>query len=137
MPSGTVQAIGQSQSGKPQVTIDGQKYSTGKTDITNLQVGDKIEFESNSSVYNGRTVWFLNSFKLLEAALKYPPKSNGTLTPPSSGITEGERAAISNWVAHAIQAGLIKDRADLGMWAVAAKNALRKAAEPTFDEDIP
>ena len=150
MPSGIVMAVGKSRTGKPTVTIDTQIYSASKVDLSGLGIGDKIEFDSASSVYNGATVWFLNQYKVLVKAsgpgpavspanphISVPAPSSSPLAPPQAGLTEGERTTISNWVAHAIQAGLVKDRADLGLWAIASKEALRLAAKPTFEEDIP
>jgi len=150
MPQGVITAIGKSRTGKPTVTIDGQIYSASKVDISNLVVGDKLEFESNSSVYNGATVWFLNAFKLTQAAVKYPlvsPSGSGGIAAPApnsaplavppAGLSEGERAFVSNMCAHAIDKGLITDQATLGMWAVWAKNAIREAAKPTFETEIP
>jgi hypothetical protein len=150
MPSGIVMAVGKSRTGKPTVTIDNQIYSASKVDLSGLGIGDKIEFDSASSVYNGATVWFLNGYKTLvkapgpgpavtpsSAAIAVRAPSKAPLAAPIEGLTEAERITISNWVAHAIQAGLVKDRADLGAWAIACKEALRLAAKPTFEEDIP
>jgi hypothetical protein len=156
MPSGIVQSVGKSRTGKPTVTIDGQIYSASKVDLSGMGIGDKIEFESASSVYNGATVWFLNAYKILIAAssmgpgpavtpnrIAVPAPSSATLAtplaPPQAGLTEPERLTISNWVAAV--AGRpdspIKDPVDLIAWAGAAKSALRKAAEADWETDIP
>lgn len=138
MNEGTVQALGKSRTGKPTVTINGQIYSASKVDLGTLTVGDRISFDSASSVYNGATVWFLNAWKLLEGAPKYPGAAPllttgsapiASQTAPqglSVSITEGERAAISNWVAHAISAGIIKTPQEISSWVQAAKKALRE-----------
>lgn len=129
MPTGTVGAIGKSKSGKPTVIIDGQTYSASQVDLGNLSAGDRIEFESNSSIYNGNKIWFLNAFKLVQAAPKYQPTTTQPATngaaPVSGGIHDAERPCISNWGAELIKAGVIKDPADLGIWVTAMKNALR------------
>lgn len=137
MPQGTVQAIGKSRSGKPTVTVDGQVYSASQVDLSGMQVGDKIEMDTASSVYNGATVWFLNGYKLVQGAQKYPPSQatpSGISTPiapqAAPGISEGERLTVSNWVAAAIAAGLVKDHADLGIWAHTALEAIRSAGKP-------
>jgi hypothetical protein len=52
-------------------------------------------------------------------------------------VVDAERPAISNWVAAAIQAGLIKDKADLGAWVFAAKEALRADSSFEGDDRIP
>jgi hypothetical protein len=129
MPSGVVQAVGKSRTGKPTVTIDGQIYSASKVDTSKLVSGDKIEFESASSIYNGATVWFLNSFKVVQAALPAPSLPHvvaQNAAPMSSyGVQDAERPCVSNWGAELIKAGLIKDPADLGIWVTAIKNVLR------------
>lgn len=148
MPTGTVTAIGQSSTGKPQVTIDGTKYSAGKTNIQGMQVGDKISYDSNSSNFNGRDIWFLNSWKLLEGASKYPlPNQQATSLPPpaasnrpvgaGSPVLDVERPAISNWVAAAIASGAIKTPADILQWVTDAKHALRVDTSFGTDKDIP
>jgi hypothetical protein len=150
---GTVVSRGQSRNGKPIIVINSghgdQTYYPGKTDIAGLVPGDLIEFESKAFGDKGN-LYGLNKWKLIEGARKYPssmaglpaqptpavlPRENGMTS--TTGITEGERAFISNVVAHAIDAKLIVDPATMGIWAVAAKNAIRKAAETSFEEDIP
>lgn len=130
MPQGTVQAIGTSRSNKPIVTIDGQVYSASKVNLAGMVVGDVIEFDSNSSVYNGATVWFLNSWK--GTGVHKPPsqgvQANAAPTaspPPQGGITEAERIFAYGVVTESIKAGLIKDPEGIEKWVCAAKNALR------------
>ena len=140
MPSGVIQAVGKSRTGKPTVTIDGQIYSAPKVDTSKLTVGDRIEFDFSSSVYNGATIWFLNGFKLLQAALptSVSPTGSGQIAAPSApqqalkGLSEGERLTVSNWVAAAIQAGKVQGPADLISWARGALNAARSAADPDY-----
>lgn len=143
MPTGTVTAIGQSSTGKPQVSIDNQKYSTGKTPLNGLKVGDRINFDSNSSFYNGKEVWFLNGWKIAQDVdTKYPPsqgQSQQNASPAVSTVVPGaiadiERPAISNWVAAAISAGLIKGPDEIYRWVNKAKDALRGIGS---DKDIP
>jgi hypothetical protein len=148
MPSGQVTNIGKTQKGKPVVVIDGKdKYYPGNTDITTLRVGDKISFESAEFAPGA---YGMNEWQLVEGASKYPNtvqqvQANPVNIPPihigvpvntlGAPVQDAERPAISNWIAAAIAAGLIKDSADLGIWVVAAKSALR--ADSTFQTDIP
>jgi hypothetical protein len=152
MPTGTVQAKGLSQTGKAQVTIDGQKYSASRSvpSMENMQIGDRIEFDSNSSVYNGKNVWFLNTWKLLEGAAKYPatpvaapngspqgrPLAQAPAASKDAPVQDAERPAISNWIAAAIQAGFIAKPEQIVDWVNSAKIALRTEGFGT-DRDIP
>jgi hypothetical protein len=151
---GIVMARGQSKNGKPTITIDqgdgkASLYYAGRTDLAGLTAGDKISFTATSFA-DGKLWGIDQGWKLLYGASKYPPVGSGSQAPiavpapstaplaaPVAGLTEAERITISNWVAHAIQAGLVKDRADLGAWAIASKEALRLAAKPTFETEIP
>src|ERR1700752_1775177 len=80
MPSGIVMSVGKSRTGKPTVTIDNQISSASKVDLSGLGIGDKIEFDSASSVYNGATVWFLNGYKVLVKA-----QGSGPWVSPATG----------------------------------------------------
>ena len=153
MPTGIVQGIQRRPGKSPIVNIDGQAYYSGTVDLGNMAIGDKIDFDSASKTYRGEVTWFLNGWKLLTPASRYPPLSTATPAPhppvggTNSGITapepsyaplsEGERLTVSNWVAAAIQAGQIKDRADLGIWAKAACEAIRFAGKPVEPDEIP
>jgi hypothetical protein len=152
MPEGIVQAITKSRTGKPTVMISGQEYYSSNVDTSGLAIGDKISFDSNSSVFRGTTYWYLNGYKVVIAAKdmgpgpllspartaftppSVPPMSptgSGQIAAPSStgsvsyGVHDAERPCISNWGAELIKAGLIKDPADLGIWVTAIKNVLR------------
>jgi hypothetical protein len=139
VPSGIVMNIGKSRSGKPTVTIDTQIYSASSVDLSGLSIGDKVEFDSASSVYNGATVWFLNGYKVLQSAYKEGPSASVKPAghPPVhdngfgeyKGITDAERPFISNCVAHAIAAGVIEEPEQIEKWVSAAKNALRSQDE--------
>lgn len=137
MPQGTVQAIGTSRSNKPIVTIDGQVYSASKVNLAGMVVGDVIEFDSNSSVYNGATVWFLNSWKGTGVHNPTPsptPRGNQNAAPtpsqdPQGGLSEAERIFAYGVVTEAIKAGLIKEPEGIEKWVCAGKNALRSQGE--------
>lgn len=137
MPTGVVEFIGKSRSGKPTVTIGGQIYSASKVDLTGLKVSDFIEFDSASGVFNNATIWFLNAWKPAPASTQ-PPQKIAAPTAPSAahnrtlGVTEGERAFISNCVASAIAAGKIEGPADITSWANGALHAIRGAGNPDY-----
>ena len=132
-----------SKKGTACLEIGGQVYICPKVDIRNVQVGDELDFSGHS--FGDGKMWEMDAFKLLRAYAPTPPSPTGSgqiaapgpLQPPPAGLSEGERAFISNMCAHAIDKGLITDQATLGMWAVWAKNAIREAAMPTFETDIP
>ena len=146
MPDGIVHSITKSKKGTPIVNVSGQDYYAPKVDLSGIGIGDKISFDSNSSDYRGSTYWYLNGYKVLVKAtgpgpLVTPaPQSIAAPTLAQQGLnaplTEGERLTVSNWVAAAIQAGHIKDRADLGIWAKAACEAIRFAGKPVDPNDI-
>jgi hypothetical protein len=129
---GTITFKGLNKNQKMTVHIDGKVYYPGRLDVSGIQVGDKLDFNAVAFGAKG-DLWGLQSWKLLEGASKYPPSTQSPMVnsapAPSQAVSgpviDAERPAISNWVAAAITAGLIKDRADLGLWIVAAKNALR------------
>lgn len=128
---GTVQKRFVSKAGNPMLTIDGQHYVCKDVDVSKLQLGDKLEFEAHS--FGDGKMWSMDKFKLVEAALKYPPPhqqgmvntapiaSNGSMT----GVLDAERPCVSNWGAELIKAGLIKNPGDLQAWIEAIKSALR------------
>lgn len=140
---GTVQEFGNSRNGKPFVIVDGQKYYLGKTDMSLVQVGDRISFESKSFGERG-DLWGINKFA------KLPPTSNGvhavpaqppvqTQTPPAartpSGMSEGERLCVSNWVGQLCSAGTIKSPDELDIWVKASLAAIRGERVPGEDDE--
>jgi hypothetical protein len=141
---GTVTRRGMSQSQKPIIIIDDKTYSAAKVDLGGLVSGDRIEFDANSKVYNGSTIWFINSWKMIQAATKPPEEQKYPATPvphiPSPiasptpathaqnallSVTDVERPCCSNWGAELIRAGVVKEPADLGIWVQAILRSLR------------
>jgi hypothetical protein len=130
---GTITFKGLNKNQKMTVHIDGKVYYPGRLDVSGIQVGDKLDFNAVAFGAKG-DLWGLQSWKLLEGATKYPASStpnpivNSSPAPSQTvtGVMDVERPAISNWIAAAIAAGLIKDRADLGLWIIAARDALRQ-----------
>lgn len=144
---GTVQKRGQSKSGKPTITIDGQLYYAGKTDLAGLMAGDRIQYSATEFGERGG-LWGLDKgWKVLQTAS--PPSQmpgNSAAPAPSpaathakmgSPVIDAERPAISNWVANAITAGLIKTPGDIAQWVQSAKEALRADTSFGTDRDIP
>lgn len=142
---GTVQARGSSKAGKPTITIDGQLYYAGNTDLAGIKAGDRLSFEATAFGTKGN-LWGINKgWKVIGSTEKYSPPfhpqgqpvphtaapapANAAPAPQErpSGITEAERLTISNWVAAAIQAGIIKDPVDMGIWAASACQSIRFA----------
>lgn len=150
---GTITARGQSKNGKATITIDGQLHYAGNTDLAGLTVGDRISY-TQTSFANGRLWGIDKGWKLISAAQKYnppfypqgQPQSPSAAPAPAnaataasekpSGITEGERLTISNWVAAAIQVGIIKDPVDMGIWAASACQAIRFAGTTWPGNDL-
>lgn len=137
MPNGTVQAIGKSRSGKPTVTVDGQVYSASHVNLQGLRIGDRIEMDTASSMYNGSQIWFLKGWKLITAAPKgpLPQKPSQWIDAPSApvspqgGLSEAERIFAYGVVTAAITAKLVIDPQGVEKWVCAAKNALRSQGE--------
>ena len=133
---GTVQKRFTSKKGTPCLEIGGQVYIAPKVDISNVQVGDKLDFQGHS--FGDGKMWELDGFRLTSAAVKYPQQQGTNAAIPGTsvgclpiplGVTEAERLTISNWVAAAIQSGVVKDPADMGIWAHAACEAIRSAGK--------
>ena len=129
---GTVQKRFTSKKGTPCLEIGGQVYIAPKVDISNVQVGDKLEFQGHS--FGDGKMWELDGFRLTSAAIKYPSSQQpqqgiaapSALAVPAVGnMTEAERIFASVVVKGAFEAGLIKDKADLGIWTAHARDVLR------------
>lgn len=155
---GTIQAVGYSKKGAPKFKINNSWYYAGRCKVEGLHVGATIEFESNlfgeQNNLNGLQWWKPaqdnGQAQSQDRSQGYGAKAPGAST---SGVPTGPAPDalilpfISNTVAHAIQAGLIKQPLDLLTWVVGARLALdapppRKApAQDTdpddFDDDIP
>ena len=128
---GTVTKFGTTKNGKQTIYIDEKMYFVGRCDVAGLQPGDLISFEAHAFSDDGK-LWGLDKWGKL-------PNGNGAMVPlarvesrPVHTIPTGSRdepvrtdPAISNWIAHAIQAGLIKDPEDIEKWVSAARNALK------------
>lgn len=131
MTTGTVQEFTRSKKGAPQVKIDGKYYYVGKCNIDGMQVGDRLDFESN--VFGDRgTLYGLQTWKLMQSV----PKTNGAAAP--TAIDGDQLRYASNVVANAIQAGLIKEPKDITKWYWGAMDSMTATDdEPPFNDEIP
>lgn len=139
---GTVQEIGQTQSGKAKVKVDGNWLFPGRTPIDGLRNGMQIEYATSSFMSrDGKPMFGLESWRpVLQQPVPNPaPKFPQGPTPaaPSNGVAHGgpsddaEMRFISNCVGQAIAAGTIKEPGDISIWFQAAQAALRPDA-PEF-----
>jgi hypothetical protein len=134
MPEGTVTHRKVSKKGAPVIVIDGKDYYAGRCEVGNINIGDKISFDSAEFAPG---LYGLQSWKLLASAQKYPTAQQypASVSPTVTGVTghvgftEGERLTISNWVGQAIAAGAIKEPEQIEKWVSAAKNAIRKQSD--------
>lgn len=133
--------IDQSQNGKDRVYFDGKNgwqdaYYVSQG-LRMPAIGDVIEVQTSSKSF-GRDkppTWFLNDWKPARASNggAYPSPSQGAApaaNPPISAPTKGWEVApmnlcafVSNVVANAIQAGLIKEPVDIHRWTKSAYGA--------------
>lgn len=120
---GQVAEIGSTQNGKPWLKIGGKKYFAGRCDVSAVKVGQMIEFEWNEF---GDPHPKYGRSRGLQGWGAVPNGSTNDHAPsPSSALDDQDRPFISNIVAHAIAAGLIKEPEQLEKWAVAAQGAMK------------
>lgn len=128
---GQVQAKEFTKNGKPKLKIGGNWYFAGRCDVSNLNPGQTIEFEwaefGEPNERTGRKPRGLNNWGLINGS--HGPTAGGpvptNVLPHPSSLDDADRPFISNIVAHAIQAGLIKEPEQLDKWALAAQGAMR------------
>lgn len=130
---GTVQEIGTSQKGTPKLKIDGFWYSAGKCDVSSVQPGQTISFVWNEfgEPRNGKKPRGISAWGFMPSNGHAQQPMQGQVYPqtqgvPSSALDDADRPFISNIVAHAIAAGLIKEPEVIEKWAVAAQAAMRR-----------
>lgn len=139
---GTIEVFGQSTNGKPKVKIDGQWYFLGKTDMSSVNVGDRISFESKAFGERG-DLWGINKYAKLPSApngvhaepAQPPVQPRATHNPPN-GMTEGERLCVSNWVGQLCASGTIKSPDEIDIWVKASLAAVRGERQPGEDDGI-
>lgn len=153
MATGTVQAIKRGKS--VVVTISGQDYFPGKTDINGMNLGDAIEFDTSSWTYRGKEYWGINEgWKKINApatrpgtgpyipdpmaphvGIKTTPESSAYQAPiaaPSAPevpqLTQNEQIFCQAVLKSAIEAGLIKTPLEMTDWVIAVRNLCRYQA---------
>lgn len=125
---GQVQAKEFTKNGKPKVKIGGNWYFAGRCDVSTLNPGQSIEFDweefGDPNERTGKKPRGLNNWALLPAGATMNNGANGH-SHRTSPLDDADRPFISNIVAHAIAAGLIKEPEELEKWATAAQGAMK------------
>ena len=99
------------------ITAGGKEYLAKKD--SGITSGMTIEAEVEDSDYNGKSYHWIKKYKTV----------NGSAAPsaaPAAGNGTAWLPFASNTVAHAINAGLIKDPSEVKQWAAAAKQAFEE-----------
>ena len=96
------------------ITAGGKEYLAKKD--SGITSGMTIEAEVEDSDYNGKTYHWIKKYKAVNGSAASATAGNGTAWLPFA----------SNTVAHAINAGLIKDPSEVKQWAAAAKQAFEE-----------
>jgi hypothetical protein len=126
MPLVTVTKADTSKGGAPRVYFDNKHdwkdaYYVGKK-IEAPAVGLTIEANTSSRDYQGKTYWYLNSWNAPN-----PPKNFTAASPPKPkgwDIDYGDLSRlVSNIIGSAIEAKLINDPDEIGIWVAAAYRA--------------
>ena len=151
---GTVQEFGQTQKGSPKVKIMGAWYFAGKTDVSYMKVGQKIEFNTSrfgdkgqfQGIDNWRAVEEGNGVHA-QVPIPHQPAQQPAREPvstPIESIPVERLAAISNWVREIIAKDKIQEPQDLVKWVWWANKALslpplapESTADPEFNDKIP
>ena len=132
-----------------------QWYTTKAWELENA-IGKSIDFDPSEQLFTGGgSCWWLNDYTWADGAAPPPPvhaPPPGPPTPPVSAYQDSQTAAapqtapvtsqrdptiylpfVSNTVAHAIQAGLVKSPADIQGWATLAFEAAKVLVEGSGD----
>ena len=152
---GKIEAAKKSQSGKTLGILLGETwYSTKNWELEGM-VNTMIEFETSSTDYQGKTIWWLNDYRVVDNTPTQPQQSSAASAPVGAPAPVQHNARdpqvympmTSNLVAHAIASGCIKSPDAIHAWTVAAFAAAKSCLEPTaqssggmpaeFDDDIP
>lgn len=112
------------------VTAGGKEYFAKKD--SGITAGMTIDAETEDSDYNGKSYCWIKKWKAMSNAAPQSPAPAGTGS-PVVGHTPAGAAPVwlpfaSNTVAHAINAGIIKEPSDVKAWAAAAKQAYAELA---------
>lgn len=139
---GIVGAKEVNNNGKQKICIDGQWYYAGGTDVSNLNVGQRIDFEWNTfgaqNNLRGLQSWGLtpNQPTPEEIAAAKPQerkpwagKGGGGKPPPDRGLEIDLQCMrfMGQTVAGALEKDLIRNQADLQAWVKGAYEAIKFA----------
>ena len=111
----TIETVGKTKTGKSLGVKANGKDFLAKLD-SGLTAGMVIDAEIETTEYNGKTYTWIGKYAQMS-------KPNGS-TPASNGLAWLPMA--SNLTAHAINAGLIKDPAEVKVWISATKQAFEE-----------
>ncbi len=132
-----IESVKPSKSGKSLVITSGGSYYSAKLDSGLLgKQGQTIEAETEASDYQGKTMVWINKWKLGQDGPPPFAPNAGSAAPQQNGSTGNNVAPwwgpmCSNVLAHAIQVGVIRTPDDLAPWATAVKTwAEGGTAEP-------
>lgn len=120
-----IDSVKKSPSGKSLLIKSGETTYFAKVD-SGLISGMTIEAETKESEYQGKTNIWIERWKEVASA----PQSSGA-TGQASDVMRF-MPFVSNTVAHAIGAGLIKEPADVTMWAHAAMTAANELEDRPY-----
>ena len=153
MPIHTVTKQAQTKAGKPVVYFDNKHdfadgIFLGKT--TQMPpMGAQIDANTSSSVFQGKTYWYLNGWALTgqtyqsTVPTQQAPVQQTAYVPlqkKSVELSEPELRFVSNVVGQAITAGTIKSPAGVAPWAAAAYRTLQGLQTGRildFDDEVP
>jgi chaperone required for assembly of F1-ATPase len=136
MPQFTVQSCQPSKSGKSNVvrTTDGRTLYTKQGMV--LKLGETYAADLQDSEYNGTNMTWINNPELIKTAAPGTPISHSANGPALSAAPPIWLPMASNVVAHAIQAGVIKEPDQVVTWVSSVKRAVETVISP-IDDDIP
>lgn len=131
---GTVQELGTTQKGSPKVKIGGTWHYPGRNCSTQgLSVGLEIDYQTKAFTAGDKVLSGLELWRVAgDAPAPLPaPKANGKAS--TGYIDPAHMPFVSNTVAHAIAAGLLKSPSEVRPWVEACHSALTFP----FDDKIP
>ena len=136
---GMVNTVTLSKSGKTyQVTIGGEGYFAKLDSKLDKAVGQAIDFSIDPSEYKGKVVNWVKDWDFDRGA---PAPEPIPASPPLIKVPfPSDRwymPFISNTVAHAITAGLVKDSPSLAQWATAAYRAAMQIENAFINRTTP
>jgi hypothetical protein len=119
--------------GRMKVQVSGSWYYASQEDLQGMELGDTVELEVKSFPAGDKTLWGVQKWRKTASGdgvhAPAPPTGSQfakTLLPTPTGLPEGVRLTVSNWVAAAITAGAVKTELQLEEFALAARRAYHK-----------